>query len=117
MNCYRCGASLEELSLPLSRVDECPSCTVSLHVCRMCIFFDPAVPRQCREDDADEVKSQDKARANFCDYFKPSESAYDASFSSGDEKARDELSVLFDASEESVSGEDDNLDEAEDLFR
>ena len=47
--CYRCGASLESLSLPLSRQDECPSCTVYVHVCRMCKYYDPQVPKQCRE--------------------------------------------------------------------
>ena len=52
--CYRCGASLAALSLPFSRYDECPSCTRPLRVCRMCNYFAPEVPKQCREDDAEE---------------------------------------------------------------
>jgi hypothetical protein len=44
--CFRCGASLAALSLPLSRRDECPECTASLHVCRMCRHFDPAAVNQ-----------------------------------------------------------------------
>ena len=117
MNCYRCGDSLEELSLPFSRMDECPSCTVYLHVCRMCVFFDPSVPKQCREDDAEEVKVQDKERANFCDYFKPSDSAYDESFSAREQKAKGELSTLFGEGDSSESGDDGVLGEAEDLFK
>jgi hypothetical protein len=67
--CYRCGASLAKLTLPISRQDECPSCANYLHVCRMCEFFDPNVPKQCKEDDAEEVF--EKERLNFCDWFKP----------------------------------------------
>lgn len=117
MNCYRCGASLAELSLPLSRMDECPSCTVYLHVCRMCVFFDPSVPKQCREDDADEVKVQDKERANFCDYFKPNASAYDGSFSAGEQKAKGEFADLFGDANESSAPDDDQPSEAEELFK
>ena len=64
MNRYRCGASLADISLPFTRLEECPACENYLHVCRMCVYFDPAVPKQCREDDAEEV--QEKERANFC---------------------------------------------------
>lgn len=73
--CYRCGASLAELSLPISRQDECPDCQNYLHVCRMCVHYDARVPRQCREDGAEEVR--DKERLNFCDWFIPSEAAFD----------------------------------------
>ena len=66
--CWRCGTGLEQLSLPLSRLDECPECVVHLHVCRMCKNFDPAITKSCSEDDAEEVR--DKQAANFCDYFK-----------------------------------------------
>jgi hypothetical protein len=116
MKCYRCGASLEALSLPLSRMDECPSCTVYLHVCRMCVFFDPSVPKQCGEDDAEEVKVQDKERTNFCDYFKPSETAYNASFSAGERKAEGELAALF-GDEDEAPREEGNLSEADKLFK
>ena len=38
------------------------------------MYYDPLVPEACTEDDALEVK--EKARANFCDYFKPTGDAY-----------------------------------------
>lgn len=91
--CYRCGESLRSLSLPLSRQDECPGCRASLHVCRMCKFFDPAVPRQCREDDADDVF--EKERLNFCDYFKAGDSAFDPALKAGADQAQQALAALF----------------------
>ena len=91
--CYRCGASLAALSLPLSRQDECPECSNYLHVCKMCVFFDATVTRQCREDGADEVIEKD--RLNFCDWYKPSDTAFDATRKSQEDQARDELEKLF----------------------
>ena len=119
MNCYRCGASLADLSLPFSRMDECPDCSVHLHVCRMCVFFDSTVPKQCREDDAEEVKAQDKERANFCDYFKPSDQVFDASFSAGEAEAKKDLAVLFGDSDsnEAGAGEDNEPSEVDKLFK
>jgi hypothetical protein len=67
--CYRCGASLESLTLPLSRRDLCPHCSVELHVCRMCRHYAPSLPDACNEEDAEEVRN--KTSANFCDYFSP----------------------------------------------
>lgn len=116
LRCYRCGASLEALSLPLGRLDECPECEVQLHVCRMCVHFDPRVTRQCREDDADEVR--DKARANFCDYFRPSENAHDPGFAAADRQARDQLDSLFDSGGANGGVDDDPAaSAAEDLFK
>ena len=91
--CYRCGSSLANLSLPLSRRDQCPECSGDLHVCRMCQYFDPHVPRQCREDGADDVS--DKGRPNFCDWFRPSDRAFDASGKAEADAARDALAALF----------------------
>jgi hypothetical protein len=72
--CWKCGASLAALSLPLRRLDECKSCGAELHVCKMCVDYDTTVAKSCREPIAEEV--QDKERANFCDYFKPRPDAY-----------------------------------------
>src|ERR1700746_298296 len=72
--CWKCGASLAELSLPLRRLEECPKCRAELHVCRMCVDYDPRVAKACREPTAEEVN--DKTRANFCDHFKPRPGAY-----------------------------------------
>ena len=115
LHCYRCGASLAGLSLPLGRLDECPECSVQLHVCRMCGFYDPQVPKQCREDDAEEVR--EKRQANFCDYFKPSADAHDAGFTAADEQARTQLDSLFGDGDDNQPGADDAASAAEDLFK
>ena len=91
--CHRCGASLAALSLPLSRRDQCPDCSADLHVCKMCVHFDKHVPRQCREDGAEDVK--DKDRPNFCDWFKPSDGAFDAKANADAQAAEDALAALF----------------------
>ena len=91
--CYRCGASLSALSLPLSRRDQCPGCSAELHVCMMCRHFDRAVPRQCREDGAEDVT--EKEHANFCDWFKPSEAAFDPDRKSEADAAKEALAGLF----------------------
>ena len=114
LSCYRCGASLAELPLPLGRLDECPVCSVQLHCCRMCRFYAPQRPRQCIEDDAEEVR--EKFRANFCDYFKPSAEAHDPRYASSDARARNQLDALFgdgDAGDDNAGGPP----AAEDLFK
>ena len=93
IKCYRCGQSLAALTLPLSRRDQCPSCDADMHVCKMCCFFDPRVTRQCREDGADDVA--EKERPNFCDWFSPSESAFDPDRKSEADIAAAALSALF----------------------
>jgi hypothetical protein len=93
LRCWKCGTSLAELSLPLRRVDECRSCGAELHVCRMCEFYDTRVAKSCRETIAEEVK--DKERANFCDYLRPTESAYRPQQQSEAARAKAELEALF----------------------
>ncbi|MDH4108684.1 MAG: hypothetical protein OEW35_10215 [Gammaproteobacteria bacterium] len=113
--CYRCGESLAALSLPLSRRDLCPACSASLHACRMCRHFDPSVPRQCREDGAEEVTN--KENANFCDWFEPVGGRFDSSGASKAVRARDQLAVLFGDAEAPEEKPDAALSEAEKLFR
>ena len=115
ISCYRCGESLEKLSLPLSRRDECPACTVHVHVCRMCIYFDPTAVKQCREDDAEEVI--DKVKVNFCEWFKPSANAFDPARASTEAKARSALSALFDGETADSAGADPATQDAESLFK
>ena len=91
--CYRCGESLASLSLPLSRQDQCPACAADLHVCKMCVHFDRHVPRQCREDGAEDVT--EKERTNFCDWFKPSDTAFDPARKADADAAQDALAALF----------------------
>lgn len=113
--CFRCGASLEALSLPLSRRDECPECSIHVHVCRMCLYFDCDVPKQCREDDAEEVS--DKEKVNFCEWFKPSGDAFDPVRADQERQAKSELAALF-GDETSAKPEPDAVtQQAEDLFK
>lgn len=91
--CWRCGERLAELTLPLRRLEECPSCRAELHVCRMCVAYDPRVAKKCREDDAEEVKA--KEQANFCDFYRPRPGAFDASLAAAERRAQDELAALF----------------------
>ena len=113
--CFRCGASLASLSLPFSRRDECPECSAHLHVCRMCRHFDTAAVNQCREDDAEEVR--DKERVNFCEWFVPSESAFDPVGKAAAERAKQSLDALFGDGDSPTDGPDSTLSEAEKLFR
>jgi hypothetical protein len=93
LRCWKCGAALAALSLPLRRLDECPACHAELHACMMCEFYDVRVAKSCRETVAEEVK--DKQRANFCDYFRPSEAAYRPGDLTAAEKAKAELEAMF----------------------
>jgi hypothetical protein len=91
--CWKCGASLAALTLPLRRLEECPKCRAELHVCRMCVDYDTAVAKHCREPIAEEVR--EKTRANFCDFFKPRPGAYLAPDTAEVGRARAELEKLF----------------------
>jgi len=113
--CYRCGASLAELSLPLSRQDECPNCANYLHVCMMCSLFDKTVPKQCREDDAEEVI--EKARLNFCEWFVANDQAFDPNRKASEDQAHVALSSLFDGPAEQPADTDSKISDAERLFK
>ncbi len=112
--CWRCGASLSELSLPLERRDECPACRAQLHVCKLCEFYDVRVAKQCREPIADEVK--DKDRSNFCGYFQPKPRAHRAQDLSGSSKARADLDALFGEVEQSPADSHGGADALDKLF-
>jgi hypothetical protein len=91
--CWKCGASLAELSLPLSRFDACKKCGAELHACKLCEFYNVTVAKHCYETIAEEVK--DKERANFCDYFKPRAGAYSNATQSAASQAKSDLEALF----------------------
>ena len=95
LRCWKCGASLADYDVPLRRLEECRSCRAELHVCRMCEFHDVTVAKHCRETVADEVK--DKGRANFCDYFRPTPTAWRPGATGAADRARAELDALFGA--------------------
>ena len=118
LSCWRCGAGLAALPLPLGRRDECPDCLAELHVCKMCLYFDAQVPRACKEDDAEDVK--EKERANFCDYFKPNPAAYVPGFRTATAQAQDQLAGLFgdEPAGSADAGEaDPHQDALDDLFK
>lgn len=121
LRCYRCGASLSALSLPLRRAELCPACGVELHVCRMCGHYAPTKPDACDEEDA--VPVHNKTTANFCDWFQPTPLAFDGRAQQAENEARRKLGALFGGAAEnsgqaSGSGEKDALlDAAEKLFR
>ena len=56
--CWKCGADLGETPLPLGREAKCKSCRAHLHCCRICIFFEQSVSKQCTEPIAEEVKDK-----------------------------------------------------------
>ena len=91
--CWKCGAALAALTLPLRRLDECPRCRAQLHACRMCIEYDTTVATHCHEPTAEEVRN--KEQANFCDFFKPRPGAYAAPNTAEVDRSRAELERLF----------------------
>ena len=91
--CWKCGAALAELSLPLRRLDECPKCRAELHVCKLCVEYDTRVAKHCREPTAEEVS--DKEHANFCDHFKPRPKAWTPRDTAAATLARATLEDLF----------------------
>jgi ribosomal protein L40E len=116
--CFRCGATLRSLPLPLSRQDQCPFCSVYLHVCMMCESFDPNVSNQCREDDAEPV--HEKERANFCEWFRPGTDVFDAHRAAQEDRSKEALSALFtdrQAEPQDPSEDDITRSAAEDLFK
>ncbi len=115
ISCYRCGASLAALTLPLSRRDLCPDCGAGLHVCRMCSHYDRSVAEQCREEDAETVS--DKEGINFCEWFEPSANAFDPGTRSESEDAERRLEALFGDGESPDQADDDPASEAEKLFQ
>jgi hypothetical protein len=91
--CWKCGAALAGVPLPLSRQAECPACRAWLHACRLCRYYDPRIEGKCAEDRAEEVR--DKEGANFCDWFKPRPDAFAARASEKSEAAKSKIDALF----------------------
>ena len=97
--CWKCGAAIAGEPLPLARLAECKVCHADLHVCRLCVFYDPGVANSCREPIADEVK--DKERANFCGYFQPRPDAYAGPIADPARESKARLDALFGYTQES----------------
>ncbi len=115
--CWKCGASLDALPYPLSRLAECPACRAELHICQMCEFYDPRVNRSCREPIADEVK--DKQRVNFCGYFRIRPNAYQARDPTLQHTVYAQLEALFGEplpTQKTPSGSETSQEQLEKLF-
>lgn len=91
--CWKCGASLAHLSLPLTRRDLCKQCNADLHACKLCEFYDVGKAKHCREPIAEEVR--DKERANFCDYYRPRAGAHSTTGLDEAARAKAALDALF----------------------
>ena len=77
----------------------------------MCTHYDTAeTSKQCTEDDAERI--HDKVNANFCDFFRPSTSAFDGRARSAEQKAKAELDALFSERADERSGNAGNTDDA-----
>lgn len=112
--CWKCGASLHDVPMPLSRLSECLACHAELHVCRMCVFHDPGLRQGCREDRAEHV--QEKLRANFCEFFRPAPDAFVPEDRSAQQAARTQLDALF-GNAEPPADRDATRSSLEDLFK
>ncbi|MFT6898641.1 MAG: hypothetical protein ACJA13_003065 [Paraglaciecola sp.] len=92
--CWKCGAKLLDVILPMSRREECSQCHCDQHVCKMCVYYDSASRISCLEEHAEYIA--DRERANFCDYFSPSNAAFNASARQKQQQAKARLAALFD---------------------
>jgi hypothetical protein len=114
LECWRCGAAVGDLPLPLGRRAECRGCGAELHACRMCRHYDTTVARSCREPVAEEVSN--KERANFCGWFMPRPNAYRPGNERAAADARAALDALFGGGASNSAGTA-TTPELEDLFR
>lgn len=70
--CHKCQKEIQTSpGVPVGRREECPDCHSDLHVCLNCINYSPGSYNECKEPVTELVKEKD--RANFCDYFSPSD--------------------------------------------
>jgi len=112
--CWRCGASLKDLPLPITRLMQCKACNADLHVCRMCQFYNPGLHQKCDHDMAEPAREVDIA--NFCDYFKPRADAYTATEKSRADAARAQLEALFGGDDKTGATDKDAQQSAKDRF-
>lgn len=72
MSCHHCNEKIELVvtNYP-GRHDSCPGCGYDLRCCFNCKFYDRSAANECLEHISERIS--DKERANFCDFFEPSE--------------------------------------------
>jgi hypothetical protein len=66
MNCWKCGAVLEE-SGKLSFRAQCDKCQSWLHCCKNCKNYQPGLPNDCKVPGTDYIA--DREKFNFCEEF------------------------------------------------
>jgi hypothetical protein len=109
LSCWHCGNLLENVIFPMSRREDCSVCNADQHVCKMCREFDGR--NGCNEPSAEDVTDTEKA--NFCDYFSPSEQVF-AIKTQNKGNAEAQLAALFgDESEMQSSTHEQSLTPAE----
>jgi hypothetical protein len=81
----------------------------------MCEFYDPDVPKKCREDGAEE--NTEKERVNFCEWFRPGEDVFDGRAAAQESQARTSLVGLFGDADDVVGTKAAGTEDAEDLFK
>jgi hypothetical protein len=106
--CWKCGNNLINVILPISRREECDNCKADQHVCNMCLYF---VRNCCDEERAEHISDTEKA--NFCDYFKPSNKTFKTFDKHKADKAKADLAALFGDDEPEKSQDDETLSPAE----
>jgi len=90
--CHACKKPVM-IGREVGRKDECPSCHADLRCCLNCRFYDAHAPKQCREPQADLVR--EKAKANFCDFFRFADQSGPAPSGGAADGARAALDDLF----------------------
>ena len=91
-NCFRCARELKA-ETDFGRQDTCPGCGFDVRVCKNCTHYDPKSYNECHESNADRVVEKDKA--NFCDYFSPSDKKVTSTGPTPAELARAAAEALF----------------------
>lgn len=92
--CWNCGQDLADVPVPISRHAHCKQCFEALRCCRMCRHFRPGDHVQSCDHERAEPPLE-KERANFCDFFRPSPRAFDASRRDEGDAAKARLAALF----------------------
>ncbi|WP_252732102.1 hypothetical protein [Paraglaciecola arctica] len=92
----------------MSRREECDNCKADQHVCKMCVYF---VSQRCQEERAEHISVTEKA--NFCDYFKPSNKSTSNLDKQKSAQAKADLAALFGDELPEATQQDESLSPSE----
>ena len=111
--CWSCGASLADVPLPFTRLEQCKTCRADLHVCRLCRFYNPNISDKCDHELAEPAR--EVTVANFCHYFRPRPGAFQADNKGKSDAALTQLKSLFgeSASQAQTSDNEDSAGQDE----